>query len=145
MKKIIIAVLALLSIGVVQAQFKVEQKQSAPEAIWREGFGWVSLYQQNVGNGEDYYFIACRSSNQFDDMMLIHLGSKEKALATLAQLEKDLYVEGEIYELSDDKGESFTLKCGKFNYYYIYKRGYAGYGYIKMTHIPKMQSAINGY
>ena len=141
MKKLLFSVLAAFAIITASAQFKVEQKQSFPEAIWREAFGWVSLYKQDMGNGEYYYLIGCRSSNQFDDMMLINLGRKAKAKATLLQFH-DLYVKGEIYELEDDKGEKFTAQCIAMNNFRLFKRGYAGYGTIQLKHIRTMLSVL---
>ena len=142
MKKILFAVLAMLVFGTSSAQFKVEQKQKFPEVVWQDGFKWAALYQQELDNGELYYFIGLRSSNQFDDKMLLHLGKKDKAKVTLQQLANELHKEGEIYELSDDKGEPFTMHCIAMNYYRIYKKGYAGYGSLSIGQVRKMLSAI---
>lgn len=143
MKKIIIAVIALLSLNIASAQFQVQQKQSMPEVVWRNGFGWVTLYKQDIGNGEYYYFIGIRTSNQFDDIMLIHLGKKDKAITTLTQF-YDLYAQGEIYELADDNGEKFSAQCIAMKYYRLLKRGYAGYGTIHLNQLLNMRDAING-
>lgn len=140
MKKFLLTLVAVLCVASAFAQFKVEQQQKMPEVVWQDGFRWVALYEQDLGNGEYYYMIGLRTSNQFDDKLLIHLGKREKAKATLLQLQNDLYEEGKTYNLSDDKGESFTLICSAFNIYHIYKDGYAGYGYIKLGQLPKMLS-----
>lgn len=144
MKKIIIAVLALLSLDIASAQFSVQQKQSMPEVIWRSAMGGHNkLYRMEVGNGEYYYFIGISTTNQFDDKMLIHLGKKDKAITTLTQF-YDLYAQGEIYELADDKGEKFSAQCIAMKYYRLLKRGYAGYGTIHLNQLLNMRDAING-
>lgn len=142
MKKLLLVVLTMLAFGTTSAQFKVAGKQKMPEIVWKDAFSWVALYQQELSNGELYYFIGLRSSNQFDDKMLLHLGKKDKAKVTLQQLANELHKEGEIYELSDDKGEPFTMHCIAMNYYRIYKTRYAGYGTFSIGQVRKMQSAI---
>ena len=140
MKKFLLILVAVLCATSASAQFKVEQQQKMPEVVWQDGFRWVALYEQDLENGEYYYMIGLRTSNQFDDKLLIYLGKREKAKATLLQLQNDLYERGKTYNLSDDKGESFTQICQPFNMYHIYKSGYAGYGFIKRGQLPKILS-----
>lgn len=145
MKKILIALIAVLSVVSASAQFKVQEKQTMPEVVWRSAMGGHNkLYRQKLQNGEYYYFIGVATTNQFDDKMLIHLGKIDKAKATLLQMANDLYREGEIYELTDDKVEPFTLQCAAFNQYVLFKKGYAGRAYITIGQVEKMLSALEG-
>lgn len=140
MKKILLAMIAVLFVGTASAQFQVKEKQCLPEVVWQDAFRWVGFYQQDLGNNDYYYMFGLRTSNQFDDRLLIHLGRGNKTVSTLRQLLNELYSEGKIYELTDDKGEPFTLICKPFNIYHIYKKGYAGYAHIKLSQVETILS-----
>lgn len=142
MKKVLLFMIAVFSISLASAQFEVQVKVKKPERLWQDAFSWAFLYKQEQSDASDYYFIALRSSNQFDDRIILHLGGKDKAKATIAQLANDLYKKGEIYELVDDRGEAFTMQCEAMNYYRILKQGYAGYGSLSVGWLNKMYSAL---
>ena len=132
----------MLAFGTTSAQFKVAEKQKMPEIVWQNGFNHLKLYKQETSNGIYIYFISIRTTNQFDEKMLIYLGDKEKSIATFSQLLNDLYIPNELYELVDARGEAFNAKCGTLNEYIIIKRGYAGEGHILLGQLRKMQSAL---
>lgn len=142
MKKILLAIIAVLCVSNATAQFKVVEKQKAAEVVWSSFGGHQALYAKPLSNGEYYFFLAFNTTNQFDDSLLIALGKIDKAKATLQQLANDLYKEGEIYELADDMGEAFTMQCSVLNQYKITKRGYAGYAYITLGQVSKMLSCF---
>ena len=143
MKKVLFLVLAMLAIGSADAQFQVQEKQKLPEVVWRSPLGGhVKLYAQEQSNGELYYLVGINTTNDYDDKLLLHLGNKDKAIATLTQLVNDLYVQGEIYELADDRGEAFTLQCSAMNQYVIHKAGYAGRGYVTVGQFARMLSVF---
>lgn len=139
MKKIILAVIALLSIGMASAQFTVENKQSTPELVFKSPLGGHQrLYAIQQANGEYYFFIAIATTNQFDDKLIVHLGKIDKTKATLLQLINDLYSQGSVYNLSDDRGEPFTLECVPLGEYRLSKKGYAGNAYLSISNVRKM-------
>lgn len=139
MKKIMLALIAVLSFTNASAQFKVEEKQSAPELVFRSPLGGHQrLYAIQQTNGEYYFFIAISTTNQYDDLMLIHLGKQAKTKATLAQLINDLHSQGATYQLSDDRGEPFTLECVPLGEYRLSKKGYAGNAYLSISNVRKM-------
>ena len=142
MKKLLFAVLTVLTFGTASAQFKVTEKQKTPVRVWAAFGGHQALYYLERSNGEYYYFMAFNTSNQFDDRLIIHLGDLDTAKATLHQLEKDLHKEGEIYELTDDNLEKFSMQCTAFNQYRITKRGYAGSAYLTIGQVSKMLAAL---
>ena len=143
MKKLLLLVVAMLAIGSASAQFQVQEKQKLPEVVWRSPLGGhVKLYAQEQSNGKLYYLVGINTTNDYDDKLLLHLGNKDKAIATLTQLVNDLYVQGEIYELADDRGEAFTLQCTAMNQYVIHKVGYAGRGYVTVGQFARMLSVF---
>ncbi|MBQ2395238.1 MAG: hypothetical protein II307_05700 [Alistipes sp.] len=143
MKKVLLFMIAVLTISSASAQFQVQEKQKLPEVVWRSPLGGhVKLYAQEQSNGKFYYLVGINTTNDYDDKLLLHLGNKDKAIATLTQLVNDLYVQGEIYELADDRGEAFTLQCSAMNQYVIYKEGYAGRGYVTVGQFERMLSVF---
>lgn len=142
MKKILLAIIAVLCINTATAQFKVVEKQKTADVVWSSFGGHQALWAQEQSNGEYYFFLAFNTTNQFDDKMIISLGKIDKAKATLSQLLNDLHKEGEVYELADDKGEAFTMQCSVLNQYKITKSGYAGYAYLTLGQVSKMLSCF---
>ena len=141
MKKIIIMLLAVLAFGSAEAQFKVQETHTAPEVVWQNGFNHLKLCKTK-GSGSPYYYISILSTNQFDDRIILHLGGLGKAKATLNQILNELFKEGEIYQLVDDRGEAFTGKCNPLGDFTIFKEGYAGAGHIMLYQFRKMQAAL---
>ena len=138
MKKILFAVFASLFVGIAPAQFKVQEKASSPVRVWAGLGGHEALYYYEENSGDHYYFMGFNTTNQFDKKMIINLGKKDKAKATLSQLVNELYAQGEIYKLIDDAGEAFTLQCAALNQYVITKQGYAGRAYLTVGQASKM-------
>lgn len=142
MKKLLSILIAVLSIATSTAQFQVAQKVKAIEVIWQDTYGWNTLCRQEQNDGVYYYMLILKSSNQFDNKIVINLGGLEKTKNTLSQLINDLFVKGEVYNLVDDKGEAFVAKCGFGKTYSIYKDGYAGYGGLYIGRVEAMLSAL---
>lgn len=143
MKKILVAIIALLFVGSASAQFKVAEKQKTTEIVWTSFAGHQSIHAQELSNGEYYYWLVLKTSNQFDERICIGIGVKDKAKATLRQLENELHKEGEIYQLIDDRGKPFTMECTTWNQYRITKKGHAGYAYLTVGQASKMLSALD--
>lgn len=139
MKKIMIAVLAVLSFGVASAQLDVEISSSQSYAVYPMRAG-VSLNYTRVKGEAEYYF-RLNTSNQYAPSIYIWLGNRDKALKTLNQLLNELYAQGESYYLTDTIGESFTALCSNTmgaKGYMIHKSGHAGYAYIRLKQIEQM-------
>lgn len=139
MKKIIIAVLALLSLNIASAQFGVANTSSPTYVVYPMRAG-VSLKYTKVGD-VDEYFLVLNTTNQFDNSMLIYLGNKEQAKASLLQLLNELFELGKSLTLVDSIGKSFIATCTKTfgaEGYAIFKDGYAGNAFIRLKQISDM-------
>lgn len=144
MKKVLLFMIAVLTISSASAQFQVQAKKNHPEMVWRSAMGGHnSLWIQKDDKGEDCYFIAMGTSNQYDDKLILYLGDKSNSKATFAQLINDLCIQGETYLLKDYIGESFSISFNAFNQYVIRKKGYAGASYLGIGQIEKMLLAID--
>lgn len=142
MKKIIIAVLALLSIGVAEAQLQVTHLPKAETVCKPFSNMWL---KKDMMNGEMQYYIVGSTTNQFDKPILLFLGNLDKAKTSLSQLLTDLYIVGEQYELIDSCGVKFWAYAqNEFGTkrYAIKQNGYAGYMYLPLSGIRKMLSAL---
>lgn len=140
MKKIIIAVLALISIGSASAQFQVAHTSPTTYVVYGMRAG-VSLKYIRIG--EDYeYFLQLNTTNRYDRVLLIYLGNRDKARASLSQLLNELYKEvGKSYTLKDNEGVPFIAICSKTfgaEGYAIFRDGYAGHAYIRLAQISEM-------
>ena len=139
-KKIILAFIGLLSFGVAVAQLEVSASSPRSYSVYPMRAG-VSLNYTRLQDGSAYYYLQLNPSNRFDGAIYIWLGSREQALATLKQLLFDLYTLDESYLLKDRNGESFTALCSSVvgaKGYTIFKSGYAGYAYVRLSQIEKM-------
>lgn len=139
MKKIIIAIIALLSIDIALAQFNVADEAPTTYVVYPMRAG-ISLKYTKIGE-EAEYFLQMNTTNQFDGAMLIYLGNRDKAKASLSQLLNDLYELEKAYTLNDSLGKPFKAICSKImgaKGYAIFKDGYAGHAYIRLTQIADM-------
>lgn len=139
MKKIIIAVLALLSTGVAEAQFEVAHSAPITYVVYPMKAG-VSLKYTKIGE-EAEYFLQLNTTNQFDGAMLIYLGNRDKARASLSQLLNELYELDKAYTLNDTFGKPFKAICANTmgaKGYAIFKDGYAGHAYIRLKQLEDM-------
>lgn len=139
MKKIIIAVLALLSLNIASAQFNVEHEAPTTYVVYPMRAG-ISLKYTKIGE-EAEYFLQMNTTNQFDGAMLIYLGNRDKAKASLSQLLNDLYELEKAYTLNDSLGKPFKAICSKImgaKGYALFKDGYAGHAFIRLTQIADM-------
>lgn len=100
----------------------------------------VSLKYQKIGE-EAEYFLQLNTTNQFDGAMLIYLGNRDKARASLSQLLNELFELGKSHTLADSIGKSFIATCTKTfgaEGYAIFKDGYAGNAFIRLKQISDM-------
>lgn len=100
MKKIIIAVLALLSLNIASAQFQVADTAPTTYVVYGMKAG-VSLKYTKRGEVSEY-FLQLNTTNQFDGAMLIYLGNRDKARASLSQLLNELFELDKAYTLNDN-------------------------------------------
>lgn len=139
MKKIIIAVLALISIGSASAQFQVADTALTTYVVYGMRAG-VSLKYTKIGEDTEY-FLQLNTTNQFDKSMFIYLGNRDKAKASLSQLLNELYELDKAYTLNDNVGKPFRVLCANTfgaKGYAIFKDGYAGHAYIRLKQLEDM-------
>lgn len=139
MKKIIIAVLALLSLNIASAQFQVADTAPTTYVVYGMRAG-VSLKYTKIGEDTEY-FLQLNTTNQFDKSMLIYLGNRDKAKASLSQLLNELYELDKAYTLNDNFGKPFRVLCANTfgaKGYAIFKDGYAGHAYIRLKQLEDM-------
>jgi hypothetical protein len=140
MKKIIIAIIALLCCGyAADAQIKVSKKSET-----RELYSAKTKFIKVCDTGSNI-FLALASSNQFDDIFLLHLGeSKKEALESLASLWEIAMniTKGENYEI-ETLTENFSVyKGSEKDGLRIYSSGYAGYASINASELKEIIDAL---
>lgn len=139
MKKIIIAVLALLSFGVAEAQFKVIGNDITTYVVYPMRAG-VSLKYTKIGEVAEYY-LQLNTTNQFDKSMLIYLGNRDNARASLKQMLNELFAPDLSTELQDNNGKPFivvgSIRMGAKGFA-VFREGYAGHAYIRLSQIEDM-------
>lgn len=143
MKKIMIAVLALLSLNIASAQLNVQHTYAEEYVVYPMRAGVTLKYTKRGDVAE--YFLQLNTSNQFDDPIYIYLGTRDKAVASLSQLLNDLFSLGTTYRLSDEHGKSFQAICSNVlgaKGYTIYQSGRAGYAYIRLKQLRDMLEMI---
>lgn len=139
MKKIIFAVLALLSLNIASAQFQVADTALTTYVVYGMRAG-VSLKYTKIGEDTEY-FLQLNTTNQFDKSMFIYLGNRDKAKASLSQLLNELYELDKAYTLNDNFGKPFRVLCANTfgaKGYAIFKDGYAGHAYIRLKQLEDM-------
>lgn len=139
MKKILIAIVALLCCGYsADAQIKVNKKSETKEVFSsRMGFVTIKVMEGN-------YFLALPSSNQYDDYYIMHLGqSNEDALESVeALLEMAQTIKkGESYAV-ETLTKTFTITKGIGKSIDISAKGYAGYASTSATELKGMIDAL---
>ena len=139
MKKILIALIAVLSVVSASAQFGIEDTSRPTYVVYPMRAG-VSLKYTKIGE-EAEYFLQLNTTNQFDGAMFIYLGNRDKARASLSQLLNELYELDKSYTLNDSIDKPFKAICSKImgaKGYAIFKDGYAGHAYIRLKQISDM-------
>lgn len=139
MKKIILAVIAMLAIGTASAQFGVANSSSSTYVVYPMRAG-VSLKYTKVGDVNEYFFVL-NTTNQYDKPITIFLGDKAQAKASLSQLLNELFEIGKSHTLVDSVGKPFTATCTKTfgaEGYAIFRDGYAGNAFIRLKQISEM-------
>lgn len=138
MKKIIIAVLALFSLGIAEAQIQMKDTSAERSRVVCYGaLGWNNLYITPI-MGKDYYRISLLSTNRFDDNLTIYLGGKDEAIKTLSQFLDNFTPDGR-WECKDFHDVPFTAYGDNpmEKRYMIVQGGYAGVGYLRLMDIKK--------
>lgn len=140
MKKVLILIVAFLTIGMAaDAQVQVK-KNSTSEKIYSGRMGNIS-----VNCMEGSFFLSICSTNQFDKFYVIHLG--ENAEEAITSIESFIEIAKTI-----KKGESYDIKTPTKNYT-IYKgafkneiwfkaSGYAGYASTNVYEMNKILDAF---
>lgn len=139
MKKILIALIAVLSVVSASAQFGVTNTSFPTYVVYPMRAG-VSLKYTKIGE-ETEYFLQLNTTNQFDGAMLIYLGNRDKARASLSQLLNELYELDKSYTLNDSIDKPFKAICSQImgaKGYAIFKDGYAGNAFIRLKQISDM-------
>lgn len=140
MKKILITLIAVLLSVTASAQLEVANTSSPIDVVYPMRAG-VSLKYTKIG-AEAEYFLQLNTTNRYDRVLLIYLGNRDKARASLSQLLNELYKEvGKCYTLKDNEGVPFIAICSKTfgaEGYAIFRDGYAGHAYIRLSQIEDM-------
>ena len=143
MKKIILLIIALISLPMMaDAQITIKEKNSI-ETIKSLGMGWVTLTCS-----EDYYVLCIQSDNQFDDHYVIGLGSgKAKASASLQALVSIAST------LKKNESVTFTTGSKEYSIHRGLTKGeimikgeyYAGWGRVSKGQLNTLLDAILFY
>lgn len=138
MKKILFAVLALLSLGTASAQIQTTHTQTQSETIYGPKAG-VTL-ERMVFKGGDLYYLTLRTSNQFDRVMMLALGNKTETIQSLEGLLNGFELD-KTSTMKDGTGKEFIAICANIlgaDGYYIKMKGYAGHAYLRLSDFRKM-------
>lgn len=143
MKKVLLLVLAMLTIDIADAQITIQQSKGSYEVIWKTMLGSrPRLVCFNLSNGEQYFTLGLTTTNQFDDTLTLYLGGIDEAKASLSTLGSLPFDEQKVYNLNDDRGEPFSLYRDNFGQYVIRKDGFAGNAYTTAAQLSKMLAAL---
>lgn len=143
MKKIVIAVLALFSLGIAEAQIKITETHKKSETVCSGAFGWNTLDRIEV-EGTYYYFLTLTSDNRFDKSYSILLGEKKDALTSL-NIFADNFSPDNSFTCKDANGNPFRLHAQNLmgeKRYAVKMDGYAGYAYLRLMDIRKFIRAL---
>lgn len=140
MKKALILIVALLTIGMAaDAQVQVKKK-STSETIFSGRMGGISV---DVIDGS--YFLSIKSTNQFDKYYVIHIG--QNASEAVASIESFIDIaktikSGESYEI-ETPISTFSIYKGAFkNEIWFKTTGYGGYAVTNVRELSKILDAF---
>lgn len=142
MKKIGLAIIALLFVGAASAQMQIT-KVEEPTLVCKTWNGWNKLYKHQVNGEYSYYFILA-SDNRYDRIYHIDLGSKKEAIETIHFL-LDNYKPGADFHATEVTGETFYVFAVNMlgdKHYTIKKDGYGGYASIRLNELKKYATAL---
>lgn len=143
MKKIIIAIIALLSISVAEAQIQSQGPSPRVETIYGPRAGvWFNRIEGI--NGWEYY-LSMATTNQFDDHMNIYLGTIDNAKLSI-QWFIDNFELGKNYRMKDDKKYPFVAICVSVfatDCWEFYKEGHAGCARVRMSEFSRILNKLN--
>lgn len=140
MKKALIFIVALLTIGMAaDAQVQVKKK-STSETIFSGRMGGISV---DVIDGS--YFLSIQSTNQFDKYYVIHIG--ENAGEAVASIESFIEIaetikKGESFDI-ETLTSTFTIYKGAFKNEIWFKA--AGYGGYAVTNIRELSKILDAF
>lgn len=136
MKKALILIVALLTIGMAaDAQVQVKKK-STSETIFSGRMGGISV---DVIDGS--YFLSIKSTNQFDKYYVIHIG--ENAGEAVTSIESFIEIaetikKGESFDI-ETLTSTFTIYKGAFkNEIWFKTAGYGGYAVTNVRELSKI-------
>lgn len=130
MKKILVlAVLAIMAVGSANAQIKIGSKNEKVETLGSVRMGAIAL---KYGFGD--YYITGQTSNQFDDPIILDLGS------TLEQARESFDGLLSLYDLGNKETADFKDANGRE--WFVMKVGGAGKGSMSFECRNKAQAGM---
>lgn len=142
MKKIFLAIVAILSVGIAAAQVELSSAEK-PSIVCSGYLGFNDLVKYKA-MGEDHYFLSLDSDNQFDQLYSINLGKKKDAIDFLSKL-IDIFSPEANLKAKDSSGNPFRIfgsTASGDRRYLIKKDGYAGYAHFRLSEIKKFIKAL---
>lgn len=143
MKKVFLFLAMLFAIGFAEAQISVQKTQGSSEVLWKSAGNRTRLVCFTLSSGQRYLVLTLLTNNQFDKPMVIYLGDKENAKASLSTLKSLSFEAQGLYHLKDDKGKPFTFYRDSFGQYVIRKEGFAGDAFTTAAQISKMITVLS--
>lgn len=144
MKKIILAVIALLSFSFADAQIQSQGTMPRTETVYGPRAGvWLNRIECA---GEWEYYLSMATTNQFDNHIIINLGNISNTKLSL-QWFIDNFALGKTYRMKDDKKVNFDAVCVSIlatNCVEFYKEGHAGCARVRVSEFSRMLKRLNG-
>lgn len=139
MKKILTIILALMMMpAMADAQIKITGKRNV-QTLMSIRMGMIDL------DYDGKYYLAMRTSNQFDDTMILPLGGdKQVAMQTLQDL-IDIATslkKGDSIKIESAYGREFRIYRLAKNAVGIYADGYAGYASTSKTELTRLLDCV---
>lgn len=141
MKKIVIAVLALFSLGIAEAQITVHQAPQSKDIITLSG-NTLTKFERVKGK---FYYLLFLTHDKYDSYC-IALGFEDEAKISLNQLLKN-YKPEDFFRITDALKSSFYIRTNQGNgqkLYMIKEANSRGdYALLPLDDIAKFLQAIN--
>lgn len=133
MKKISIFLLFSFVSGLLFAQVNIQKQATTRTVVSYMG---TKLVEIQIGDSATQYYYQCGTTNQFDDVYLLSLGSSiEESIETLNSLKQliETAKKGESYKINDNTSAFFSRK----GLIALISKGYAGVCYLATKTIDK--------
>lgn len=143
MKKILLAIIVMLTLGSASAQITIEKKDKSYTTVCRGFFGYNELLKFQV-EGVDYYMLSLTSDNRYDSPYSIRLGNKKETIDSLTLL-YDTFAKDQDYDIKDTSDKVYRFHCDTSageKRYMVKTEGYAGWGYFRLTEIKKFLAVL---